>query len=304
MQVGNGQAFTNVGYTNDNVTDGIRAIKFTKPAGNLAVNFDSAKQAYGDIVTKTGYWAIDIYVPVGAGARISTGSVDLGNSVIPGATPVEGAWTTIYLSGSKNSLTIGDDNGGTYYVDNIRSITAEEYQAAQYSFETGTVGLRLNLLNDETANMGAAYIYNKGDDYNSVKASLVIAEGNGEKDVNAVSNVRFANEVVHGGTYSIAFDKGVGYAYMTRHGESQAKVDFDGGFTFWIYSTTKIDGVNTSNLVNGVNNKLNGGEGIVIEANTWTQITIHAEEIGNGRFLILQGGWEGTIYVDDFQPLN
>ena len=45
--------------------------------------------------------------------------------------------------------------------------------------------------------------------------------------------------------------------------------------------------------------------GIIIPANTWTQITLQAEDIEpNGRFLILQGNWAGTIYIDDFAPLN
>ena len=304
FQVGDGQTFTNVGYTNENVTDGIRALTFTKVGGNVTLNLNSAKQAYADIATKTGFWAIDVYVPEGANARVSTGHTGLSNGVIPGATLTNGAWTTIYMSGSMNALTIGDENGGTYYVDNLRSISAEEYQAAQYGFEFGTVGLRTNLLNDANTHSGAAYIYNKGNDYTGVKASMSIAEGNGEKDGNAVSNVRFETEITHSGNFSIAFDKGNGYSYMTRHVDSEAKVAFDGGFTFWIYSTVDIDGVNTVNMVNGVNNKFNGGEGIYIKANTWTQVTVNAEEIGNGRFLILQGSWEGTIYVDDFQPLE
>ena len=303
MQVSSG-AFTNVGYTNEYATDGIRALQFTKEAGNVAFNFPSAKAFYSELVTATGYYAVDVYVPVGSGARVSTASTGLTNGVLPGASLTEGAWTTIYISNNVTSITIGDDNGGTYYVDNLRSITAAEYQAAQYGFEFGTVGLRTNLLNDETAHSGALYVYNKGFDYSNVKASLSIAEGNVASDANAISNARMATDVVHSGNYSLAFDKGTGYVSLSRHGESEALTAFSGGFTFWIYSTVDIDGVNTSNLYNGVNGKLNGGEGVYIKANTWTQITINAEDIGNGRFLILQGNWSGTIYLDDFQPLN
>ena len=301
MQTSGG--FTNVGYTNEKVTDGIRALQFTKAKGDLNINFPSGRQAYNDIVTKTGYWAIDIYVPVGSEATISTESTGLNNGVIPCVVPTEGAWTTVYLSGSMNSLKITDTNGGTYFVDNIRSVTAEEYTVAQYGFEAGTVGLRTNLLNDANTHSGAAYLYNKGFDYSNVKASFLIAEGNAASDGNAVSNVRFDSQIVHSGSYSIAFDKGNGYVSFTRHAESEALTNFAGGFTFWLYSTVEIDGVNGNQIINGVNGKLNGGEGLYVQANTWTQITINADEIGNGRFLILQGSFAGTIYLDDFQPL-
>ena len=305
MQVGEGQIFTNVGYTNDKVTDGVRALKFTKAGGNVTINLPSSKQAYNDICTKTGYWAIDVFVPVGANARVSTEHTGLTNSVIPGASLIEGKWNTIYIADSKNSLTIGDENGGEYFVDNIRSLTEAEFKAAQNSFEYGTVGLRTNLLNDETAHSGSVYIYNRGTDYSGVKASLNFGEGNTDGDANAISNARFDTTNAHSGNYCIAFDKGNGYVAFSRHSESQALVDFAGGCTFWIYSTVEIDGVNSSSIVNGVNGKLNGGEGIIIPANTWTQITLQAEDIEpNGRFLILQGNWAGTIYIDDFAPLN
>ena len=159
-------------------------------------------------------------------------------------------------------------------------------------------------MNDEATHSGAAYVYYKGTDYSGTKASIAIAEGNAEGDGNALSNVRIDNTITHSGQYSLAFDKGKGYMYLTRHNESQAKIDFANGFTFWIYSTVEIDGVSGSNFYNGVNGKFNGGEGIMIPANTWTKITVTAEDIGNGRFLILQGNWSGTIYVDDFMPLN
>ena len=302
MQVSAG-VFANVGLTNDNVTDGIAALTFTKVAGNLTVSLPSDKAWCKALITTTGYWAVDVYVPVGAGAKVSSESTGLKNSVIPCGVPAEGAWTTIYLSDSVSKLIISDTNGGTYCIDNFRTVTAEEFTAAQYGFEVGTVGLRTNLLNDENTASGAAYVYYKGNDYSGVKASLVIGEGNGAGDVNAVSNVRFDNQVVHGGKYSLAFDKGNGYMFFTRHAESSALTNFAGGFTFWIYSTVEINGVDSNQVTNGVNGKV-GGTGIIIPANTWTQITINADEIGNGRFLILQGSFTGTIYVDDFQLLN
>ena len=76
------------------------------------------------------------------------------------------------------------------------------------------------------------------------------------------------------------------------------------GFTFWIYSTVAMDGESDIQFINGLNGKFNDGEGVTIEANTWTQITVSAEDMHTGgRFLILQGVTEGTIYLDDFQPL-
>ena len=41
------------------------------------------------------------------------------------------------------------------------------------------------------------------------------------------------------------------------------------------------------------------------ELGTWTQLIVKAENINSsGRFMILQGNWAGTIYVDDFMPLE
>ena len=304
MQVGDGMVFENPGYTNDYVTDGIRALKFTKVGGNVTLNLNSAKKGYENIAKKTGYWSIDIYVPAGSGARVSTGHTGLSNGAIPGASLIEGAWNTIYMSGSMNQLTIGDDNGGTYYVDNMRSIPAEEYTAAQYGFEFGTGGLRTNLLNDENTASGAFYYYYKGNDYNKVTASLSVGEGNAAGDANAISNVRMATDIVHSGNYSLAFDKGKGYVSFSRHVNSEALQTFKNGFTFWIYSTAGLNGLEANNFINGVNGKFNGGAGMSIPANQWVQVTVTADDMtADGRFMIIQGSAQGTIYLDDFQPL-
>ena len=297
-------AFLSYGFTNDNVTEGNRALTFTKAAGQVTLRFNNTSVAnFVAIANATGYYAFDLYVGEGSDAVITYPNI--ANAVIPGHTPNVGGWMTIYCQNDTNvSIKITDTTGGTYAIDNFRSVSAADYQAAQYGFEAGTMGLRLNLMNDEATHSGAAYVYYKGTDYSGTKASIAIAEGNAEGDVNALSNVRIDNTITHSGQYSLAFDKGKGYMYLTRHNESQAKIDFANGFTFWIYSTVEIDGVSGSNFYNGVNGKFNGGEGIMIPANTWTQITVKAEDIGNGRFLILQGGWSGTIYVDDFMPLN
>ena len=292
--------FSNYGYTNENVTEGNRALMFTKTAGQATLRFNNTTVAnFVAIANATGYYAFDLYVGAGSDAVLTYPNI--ANSVIPGVAPNVGGWMTIYCQNDTNvCVKITDTTGGTYGMDNFRSVTETEFKAAQYGFEAGTVGLRTNLLNDANTHSGAAYVYNKGTDYSKVTASLSIGEGNGAGDVNALSNVRIDHTIVHGGSSSLAFDKGNGYVAFNRHANSQALQNFASGFSFWIYSTVEIDGVNTNNFVNGVNNKFNGGEGIIIPANTWTKVVVTSEDIGNGRFMIMQGNWSGTIYLDDF----
>ena len=296
--------FSYFGYTNENVTEGNRALVFTKTAGTTTMRFNNTDVAnFKGIANPTGYYAFDLYVSAESDAVITY--PNLANADIPGHTPNKGGWMTVYCQNNTNvCVKVTDTTGGTYMLDNFRSVTAEEYQAAQYGFEAGTMGLRLNLLNDANTNSGAAYVYFKGTDYNGVAASLSISEGNGANDVNALSNVRFDSTITHGGDFSLAFDKGNGYLAMGRHVNSQALQDFAYGFSFWIYSTTAIDGVSGSNLYNGVNGKFNNGAGVTIPANTWTQILVMPEDIGNGRFMILQGNWKSTIYIDDFEIVD
>jgi hypothetical protein len=289
--------FTEAGLTNENVTDGIAALQFTKIAGELSINFPSAKGGYNDIVTKTGYYAVDVYVPEGSDAAMTYHT-----TTWAGLTLKKGDWTTIYVKGN-NKIAITDTTGGTYKVDNIRSISEAEYTLGGLSFEANVGGLRTSNLGDDTAHSGVAYYY-AGQDHSANVFSFAIAEGNGEKDTNVLSNVRYDSEITHSGTSSLAFDKGTGYMYMTMRNDSTAFSYLSGGFTFWIYSTVEIDGVNTKNFINGANEKFNGGEGIIIPANTWTKVTVTAADMNPTRFLILQGNWEGTIYVDDFQPLE
>ncbi|MBO5736719.1 MAG: InlB B-repeat-containing protein [Clostridia bacterium] len=296
--------FSDFGYTNENVTDGNRAMKFTKTAGQITMRFNSTSvQGYKDVMASTGYWAFDLFIPADAG-DITVGYVDLGlkNSVIHGNDLIKGQWMTVYgVTGSNLGMRITDTNGGTYMIDNIRPVDKYEYI---YGFEANTGGLRTNLVETETGYSGAFYWYNRGADYNGVAASLSVAEGNTERDANAISNVRMATDIVHSGNYSLAFDKGPGYVSFSRHANSAALKEMENGFTFWIYSTVGLNGTTANNFINGVNNKFNGGEGINVPANTWTQITVTAEDIGNGRFLIIQGSPEGTIYLDDFRPLG
>ena len=279
-------------------------MKFTKTAGQITMRFNSKDvQGYKDVVSSTGYWAFDLFIPADAG-DITVGYVDLGlkNSVIHGNDLIKGQWMTVYgVTDSNLGIRITDTNGGTYMIDNIRPVDKYEYI---YGFEANTGGLRTNLVETETGYSGAFYWYNRGTDYNTVSASLSVGEGNTERDVNAISNVRMATDIVHSGNYSLAFDKGSGYVAFSRHANSAALQEMANGFTFWIYSTVGLNGTTANNFINGVNNKFNGGEGITVPANTWTQITVTAEDIGNGRFLIIQGSTEGTIYLDDFRPLN
>ena len=298
MQVGDGMVFENPGYTNDNVTDGIRALKFTKTGGNFTINFNSAKKGYANIVTKTGCWAVDIYVPVDSDAKVAYHI-----TTYPGAALVKGAWNTIYVGESKNQLTISDTTGGTYIVDNFRSITADEYTLGGLSMEVNAGGLRTSNLNGETEHSGVAYYY-AGKDHAKNVFSFAISEGNGANDVNAVSNMRLTSEQSHSGNQSLAFDKGNGYLYITMRNDSSAYELLKNGFTFWIYSTVGLNGTTAPNFINGCNGKFNGGEGMNVPANTWTKVTVTAADMNPTRFLIIQGSAEGTIYLDDFQPLN
>ena len=301
---GSRPTFSSFGFTNENVTEGNRALVFTKTAGTVTMRFNSTSVAnFKAIANPTGYYAFDLYVSADSDATIRY--PNMANDALPGHAPNKGGWMTIYCQNDTNvGAILTDTTGGTYMLDNFRSVTEEEYLAAQNGFEAGTMGLRLNLLNDANTNSGAAYVYNKGADYNSVFASLSIGEGNGTNDGNALSNVRFDSNITHGGDFSLAFDKGNGYMAMSRHANSQAIQNFAGGFTFWIYSTEEIDGASGVKFYNGVNARFYGGEGLIIPANTWTQIVVTAEDIGNGRFLILQGNWKSTIYIDDFQLLG
>ena len=299
-----GAALTSYGYTNDIVSDGIRAFSFT-PVENTTttLRFNSTTVNMYTQLTSTGYYAFDLYVPEDADTTFTYRY--LTNSVIPGNPVKAGGWTTFYLQPTDNvMLQLKDTTGSTYAIDNFRSITAEEFQTARYSFEPGAGGLRTNLLNDANTNSGAFYYYGYKDDYTSVTYSFAFAEGNGTGDVAAISNPRYASDIVHSGNYSLAFDKGSGYTYVTMNTDSTAYANLSGGFSFWIYSTTAINGTTASNFINGDNAKFNGGAGMTIPANTWTQVIVTASDIKNGRFLIMQGSWAGTVYIDDIEPID
>ena len=123
MLVDEGKAFTGIGYV-ENGTDGNRAFQFTKAAGSVQLNFPSDKKGYTTIVTKTGYYAVDIYIPENSDATFT-----YYEDAWSGATPTKGAWMTFYGKGN-NVVQWTDTTGGTYLIDNIRSITQEEYESA------------------------------------------------------------------------------------------------------------------------------------------------------------------------------
>ena len=290
---------TKAGYTDEIVSDGNRAFQFTKFSGeSLILMCHFADPSMEVAMRMAGYVSFDLYVPEGSDAKIVKNG-------FPWYGELKQGWNTIYeqVDGTNNELIrFMDTTASTYVIDNFRLLTEDEYNAMKFGFETGGV-IRHNNSNDDTTNGGYAYYYAGWDKLNN-KASIQIIEGTGEKDVATLSNVRFATERVHGGDYSLAFDKKSGYLSLHMAADSAMYSYMKNGFTFWIYSTVAMDGESDIQFINGLNGKFNDGDGVVIEANTWTQITVSAEDMhSGGRFLILQGITEGTIYLDDFQPL-
>ena len=276
--------FTNVGITSENATDGNSALKFTKAAGELSINMPSNKSPYTDIVTKTGYWAIDIYVPEDADTTFIYQTTNY-----PGVTPKKGAWSTYYLSNNMNVVKLTDTTGGTYLIDNIRSITAEEYKAGAYSFEANASGLRHN----ETD--GTTYYWYAGADHSANRYSIAFT-GNS-------TGVSFNNEQVKDGKYSVKVEKASDGAQVNlqMRADSDFWASMKNGFTFWIYSDKAID---ASNFCNAFDKPFLESS---INANEWTQITVTKEDLRDlsgeaSQALRLKGDWT-TIYLDGFAPL-
>ena len=283
-------------FTNEIVSDGMRAIQFTKKAGESVIMFNGNSDPSMEVgMREAGYVSFDLYVPEGSDAKIKHH-----NQAWYGA--LKQGWNTIYekVDATNNELIrFVDTTASTYVIDNFRLLTEDEYNAARFGFEAGGV-LRDNNANDDTVS-GWTYYYAGWDKANN-KASIQVTEGS---SLAVLSNVRFATEQVHSGDYSLAFDKKAGWMDLKMASDSEMYALLKDGFTFWIYSTTALNGTSSTQIVNGYEGKLHGGEGIDIEANTWTQITITADDIkGESRFLTLTGSTEGTIYLDDFQPLS
>ena len=290
---------TTAKFTNEIVSDGNRALQFTKYSGESAILMCHFADPLMEVAMReAGYVAFDLYVPEGSDAKIKKNGQEWYGVLKQG-------WNTIYeqVDATNNEIIrFTDTTASTYVIDNFRLLTETEYNAAKFGFETGGV-IRHNNSSDDTTNGGYAYYYAGWDKANN-KASIQVNEGSGANDVATLSNVRFATECVHGGDYSLAFDKKSGYLSLHMSSESTMYAALKNGFTFWIYSTVEMNGESEIQFINGLNNKLNGGNGVIIPANTWTQVTVSAEDIhATGRFLIMQGATEGTIYLDDFQPL-
>ena len=287
-------------FTNEIVSDGMRAITFTKTSGESVIMFNTTDTQIKLASREAGYIAFDLYVPEGSDAKIKHH-----NQAWYGV--LKQGWNTIYEKVSatdNNIIRLVDTTASTYVIDNFRLLTEAEYNEAMFGFEAGGV-LRDNGSNNATANGGWMYYYAGADKMNN-KCSIGISEGTGANDIATLSNVRFATEQTHGGDYSLAFDKKSGYISLHMAADSTMYSFMKGGFTFWIYSTTAINGTTDSQFINGVNGKFNGGSGVSIPANVWTRVTVSASDIHStaGRFLILQGATEGTIYLDDFKPLT
>ena len=291
---------TTAKFTSEIVSDGMRAITFTKYSGDTAIVFNHNTDTPMELAMRqAGYIAFDLYVPEGSDAKIVKYNQ-------PWYGTLKQGWNTVYeqVSATENEIIrFTDTTASTYVIDNFRLLTEAEYNAAKFGFEVGGV-IRHNNSSDDTASGGWAYYYAGWDKANN-KATIQVNEGTGANDVATLSNVRFATEQVHGGEYSFAFDKKAGYMSLHMAADSAMYDSMKNGFTFWIYSTVEMNGESENQIINGKNGKLNGGNGVTIPANTWTQVTVSAEDMhATGRFLILQGATEGTIYLDDFQALS
>ena len=254
------------GFTSEIVSDGTRALKFTKLAGDTAFSFnhttDTAKET---AMRSAGYVSLDLYVPAGSDAKVVKNGF---------YSALKEGWNTVYakVDATANEwFRFTDTTASTYVVDNIQFITEEEYYENAYSFESGAGVLRTAEIGDSSTNGGVFYYYG-GADMMTSTYSFAFLEGNGSGDVNAISNPRYDGTITHSGAYSLAFEKGNGYMSVQMRNDSTAFAKLSGGFSFWIYSTTAVNGTTANNFINGANGKFNGGTGITIPANTWTKV--------------------------------
>ncbi len=293
------KAPTAYGMTNELSSHGNRSLSFTKPAGGGTYNIRINDVAH-TTMKSTGYYAFDLYVPEGADATLSTPNTK--STTYPMAKPQAGAWTTVYVDNTNaKPINLDDTTGGTYAIDHFRSVSKAEYDAAAFGFEQGIVGI------EDVISSQSRFFCHIGADYaNSAKVWSLNVKGDGA----TLSDPHFNTENVHNGAYSLAFTKTDGYLFMSINSSSTMYAELKDGFTFWIYSTVTLNGETAKNIMNGNATDtddaiLNGGAGMTVPANTWTQITITASEMNSsGRFLQIQGSTAGTIYLDDFRPLG
>ena len=290
---------TTAKFTNEIVSDGMRALQFTKYSGVSSIlTCGFADPAMEVAMSEAGYISFDLYVPEGSDAKIVKKDYEWYGALQQG-------WNTIYekvYESDDELIRFTDTTASTYVIDNFRLLTEEEYNAAKLGFEAGGV-LRDSNANNDTVS-GWTYYYAGWDKANN-KASIKVMEGSGTGDVATLSNVRFATEQKHSGDYSLAFDKKSGWMVLAMDSDSEMYALLKNGFTFWVYSTTAMNGTSAVEFVNGNGSKFNGGAGVSIAANTWTQVTVTAADMHPTacRFLILQLATAGTVYIDDIQPL-
>ena len=269
---------------------------FTKKAGETLISVNHTTDTDQEKAMRAaGYITYDLYVPEGSDAKLSSH-----NEV---NTYLSKGWNTIYAKvltdTSSNKITLFyDTTCSTYVIDNIRLITEAEYNSAVFGFDAGA-----GVIRDSSAGSNKAIYY--WDAYGRMNNAFSMAIT--RDSAVTLSNAHFDTEIVKEGNQSLSFHKTNGYlAFSIRNDMLEIMKN---GFTFWIYADldehSAINGVGTNNIVNGVNGKLNGGEGIIVKAREWTQITITSEELtADGRFLIIQGSTAGTYYIDGFQPLS
>ena len=287
---------TTAKFTNTITSDGGRAFTFQKKAGTTVIVLNHTTDTAMEKALRKGvYIAYDLYVPEGSNA-----SAVKDNTSGVYATLKQG-WNTLYAKVDATDNVVSafwDSTESTYVIDNIRFVTAEQYNTEMLSFE-GKAGV----LRDSTSDAKpTVYIYTPRD----VLANrwTMVAQGDGCM----LSNQRYDTEIVKDGKQSFAFHKENNYMSMSLHPDGEMYALLKNGFTFWVYADLdeqpSINGVDTSNFGNGVNGKFNGGEGIKINAREWTKVTVTAADINSsGRFLIIQGSTAGTYYLDGFEPL-
>ena len=283
-------------FTNTLTSEGGRAFTFQKRAGTTVIVLNHTTDTAMELALREGvYIAYDLYVPEGSNV-----SAVKDNSSGVYATLKQG-WNTLYAKVDATDNVVSafwDSTESTYTIDNIRFITAEEYNKEMLSFEGKAGVLRDNFSADYTY-----YVYTPRD----VLAGRwgLAAQGNSSC---TLSNLHYDTEIVKDGKQSFAFHKENNYMSMSLHPDGEMYALLKNGFTFWVYADldeqSGINGVDTGNFGNGANGKYNGGEGIKINAREWTQVTVTAEDINaSGRFLIIQGSTAGTYYLDGFEPL-
>ena len=261
-------------FTNEKVSDGMRAIQFTKQAGESKIMFNAnSDPSMEPEMRAAGYVSFNLYVPEGSDAKISKGSAY-------GA--LKQGWNTIYEkvpATDNNLIYFTDTTASTYVIDNFRLLTEEEYNAAVCGFEAGGVILDSN-----------KQYYGGADKMSMSTYSLRVTDPN-----NKGLSVRFDSEIKHSGDYSLAIDK-KGEAYFWFSNTSEMYSFMKDGFSFWVYTTAALDNVRNGNNANGVK----------IAANTWTKVTMTADDIHSTayRFMMLMDAVECTVYIDDIEPLK